>query len=57
MRQLKPNQTSELVVTKIDGSIPAVAFETADLIEAPNWTPDGRWLIYNAKGRLYRISP
>ena len=57
MRQLKPNQTSELVVTKIDGSIPAVVFETADLIEAPNWTPDGRWLIYNAKGRLYRISP
>jgi Tol biopolymer transport system component len=26
-------------------------------IEAPNWTPDGKWLIYNSKGRLFRISP
>lgn len=24
-------------------------------IEAPNWTPDGKWLIYNSKGLLYRI--
>lgn len=27
------------------------------LIEAPNWTQDGKWLIYNSKGRLYRVSP
>ncbi|MDR3251574.1 MAG: transporter [Tannerella sp.] len=26
-------------------------------IEAANWTPDGKWLIYNSGGRLYRISP
>ena len=26
-------------------------------IEAPNWTIDGQWLIYNSGGRLYRISP
>jgi len=26
-------------------------------IEAPNWTPDGKWLIYNSGGLLYRISP
>ena len=26
-------------------------------IEAPNWTADGQWLIYNSKGQLYRISP
>jgi Tol biopolymer transport system component len=25
------------------------------LIEAPNWTPDGQSLIYNSKGRLYRV--
>ncbi len=25
------------------------------LIEAPNWSPDGKWLIYNHAGRLYRI--
>jgi TolB protein len=27
------------------------------LIEAPNWTTDGNWLIYNCQGKLYRISP
>ena len=27
------------------------------LIEAPNWTPDGKWLVVNKEGRLYRIAP
>jgi len=27
------------------------------LIEAPNWTPDGKWLVYNSGGKLYKISP
>lgn len=27
------------------------------LIEAPNWTPDGKWLVINKDGRLYRIAP
>lgn len=25
-------------------------------VEAPNWTPDGKWLIYNSGGLLYRIA-
>lgn len=25
------------------------------LIEAPNWTPDGKYLIYNSRGRLHRF--
>lgn len=57
MRRLQPNQTSQLVVAGINGAAPQVVYETTDLIEAPNWTPDGRWLIYNADGLLYRISP
>ena len=28
---------------------------TASHLEAPNWLPDGRTLIYNSRGRLYRI--
>lgn len=27
------------------------------LIEAPNWTPDGKYLIYNSGGRLWRFCP
>lgn len=27
------------------------------LIEAPNWTVDGQWLVYNSGGKIHRISP
>ena len=27
------------------------------LIEAPNWTPDGEWLVVNKHGCLYKIAP
>jgi Tol biopolymer transport system component len=31
---------------------------TADQIwEAPNWSPDGKWLLVNSGGKLYRLSP
>lgn len=55
-RRLLPRQTSELVVAGLTGA-PKVIYETQELIEAPNWTPDGNWLIYNGDGRLFRISP
>ena len=35
----------------------AKIYETGDLIEAPNWSPDGKWLVFNGDGRLFRISP
>lgn len=56
-RRLLPTQTCELVVASRDGSDLSVVYETSELIEAPNWTPDGRWLVYNADGRVLRISP
>jgi TolB protein len=32
--------------------------ETADfVIEAPNRTPDGEWLVVNCDGLLYRTAP
>ena len=27
------------------------------LIEAPNWTSDGKWLVVNKSGRLYKVAP
>ena len=32
-----------------------VVYETRSHIEAPNWTLDGEYLIYNSQGLLYRI--
>lgn len=55
-RRLNQNQVSELVTASRDGSEITMIYQTGELIEAPNWTPDGKWLIYNADGRLFRIS-
>lgn len=32
-----------------------VVLQTDRLIEAPNWSPDGQWLMVNADGRLWRV--
>ncbi len=32
-----------------------ILLESPGRIEAPNWTPDGKALIYNASGKLYRF--
>ena len=55
-RRLLPRQRCELVVAEVPSGNTSVIYDTQDLIEAPNWTLDGQWLIYNADGRLFRIS-
>ena len=35
----------------------SVVKEFPHLIEAPNWTPDGKWLVFNQGGKIYKISP
>ena len=32
-----------------------VVHATDRLIEAPNWSPDGRFLVFNGDGRLFRL--
>ncbi len=56
-RRLLPGQSCELVVADASMGKTTVIYDTQELIEAPNWTRDGQWLIYNADGRLFRISP
>ncbi len=56
-RRLLPRQRCELVVAEAASGKTTVIYDTQDLIEAPNWTHDSQWLIYNADGRLFRISP
>jgi Tol biopolymer transport system component len=56
-RQLQPRQRSELTVIDVDGGGPRVVLTADEIIEAPNWTPDGKWLVFNAGGELWRISP
>ena len=56
-RRLLPRQASELVVIDLITGQPTVIYHVQELIEAPNWTLDGKWLVFNADGRLFRISP
>jgi TolB protein len=55
-RSLLPGQVSDLVIMNGDGSGRTVILTADEIIEAPNWTPDGRYLIVNAGGELWRIS-
>ncbi len=56
-RALLPGQVSELTVIGSGGGGLRVVLTADEIIEAPNWTPDGRWLIFNAGGELWRIAP
>ena len=54
-RSLLPGQRAELVTFDLASGAPTVILEADDVIEAPNWTPDGKWLIFNAGGEIWRI--
>ena len=52
----KPRLISTLETVPIASRDRRVVFTTVDeLLEAPNWTPDGLSLIYNSTGRLFRL--
>jgi TolB protein len=54
---LQPGQVARIVIVDRDGGGRRVVLQTKRLVEAPNWTLDGRWLIVNCEGKLFRISP
>ena len=45
---------SVLEILDVDSGKRAVLREFDDTVEAPNWTQDGKYLIYNRNGRIYR---
>jgi dipeptidyl aminopeptidase/acylaminoacyl peptidase len=51
----KPVLYSALETQSLASTDRRVCFVTPTRIEAPNWYPDGRRLLYNSGGRLYRI--
>jgi hypothetical protein len=51
----RPTLYSTLETQTISSTDRRVTHVTASRIEAPNWLRDGRTLIYNSGGRIYRI--
>jgi hypothetical protein len=47
---------SVLETYDISTNIRTVVREFPYLIEAPNWTPDGNYWMYNSGGKLYLLS-
>ncbi|ODT75049.1 MAG: biopolymer transporter Tol [Pelagibacterium sp. SCN 64-44] len=54
-RTLSPGQVSCLTILDLDGR-QDIVLVADEVIEAPNWTPDGEALIFNAGGKLFRIA-
>ncbi|MEZ4683186.1 MAG: hypothetical protein R2932_54160 [Caldilineaceae bacterium] len=50
----RANLGSRLEIMEVATGQRRVIYETDDIFEAPNWTLDGKALIYNSGGRLYR---
>lgn len=44
---------SQLEVMEVATGLRKIIYSSAHSIQAPNWTTDGKKLIYNTKGRLY----
>jgi TolB protein len=52
----KDEVISRLEVYDLKTGTHKVVKELPYRIEAPNWSPDGKWFVYNSHGRLYRLS-
>jgi WD40 repeat protein len=46
---------SNLEIMDVETGHRRVVFQAPNSIQAPNWTPDGKYLIYNSEGLLYRF--
>jgi TolB protein len=51
----KNPSASRLELLEVESGRRRVVFATRDHIEAPNWSRDGRYLLYNQEGRIYKF--
>jgi TolB protein len=51
-----PALESTLETVAIASTDRSVAYHTSDHIEAPNWSRDGKYFLFNSSGRIYKLS-
>ncbi|HLH08922.1 MAG TPA: hypothetical protein VKW78_16905 [Terriglobales bacterium] len=49
------NVRSRVTIYDLKSKSTKVLYTTDHLVEAPNWSPDGKYLLINTGGRLYRL--
>ena len=54
-QDLQPNQTTQIIIGDAHGGTADLVFESDQLFEAPNWSPDGTSLVVNSGGGLFTI--
>lgn len=55
-RQLRAGQRAELWIVDVDTAQATLGHSSETLLfEAPNWSPDGAWLLFNGDGKLFRL--
>lgn len=56
-RELRAGQRTCVWTASAGSSTPSLVYETSDiLLEAPNWSPDGKSLLLNGDGRLWQLN-
>jgi TolB protein len=48
--------TSHITVMSRDGKTKKVIFSSPKTFEAPNWSPDGKYLLLNSQGKLWKLA-
>jgi TolB protein len=55
-RTLRADQRADLHIVDLTTGKTRLVYSSSELLfEAPNWTPDGRWLVVNGDGFLFRV--
>lgn len=51
----RPKVRSQVLLIDIEGPLREIIYDEPRLLEAPNWSPDGRYLLLNGDGRLWKL--
>src|SRR5437763_1058888 len=53
--QPRPPAESIVHIVDMNGKNDRVIFKASQIFEAPNWSPDGKYLLLNSGGKLWKL--
>lgn len=53
----RPRFSSKLTIYDLKTKTTRTVYEAKGVFEAPNWSPDGKYLLINMRGKLFRVQP